>query len=211
MDIDIEKNLIKIAKKEVDNTDPSHDFYHALRVLNIAKFIAKEENADEDIIIPSALFHDVVNYPKNDIKRMLSSDESAEFTEKILREINFPLDKIEKVSYSIKCCSFTKNIKTDLLESKILQDADGLEATGAIAIMRTFASAGILKNPFYNLEDPFCIKRKPNDSKYAVDLFFTRLLEIEKRLHTDTAKKLVQQRKIFLNTFLNQLKKELEI
>lgn len=211
MNINIEKNLIEIAKKEIDNTDPSHDFCHALRVLRIAKFIAKEENADEDIIIPSALFHDVISYPKNDSRRMLSSDESAQFVEKILKEIDFPLSKIEKVSCSIRCCSFTKNIKPDLLESKILQDADGLEATGAIAIMRTFSSSGILKKAFYHPDDPFCTKREPDDSKYAIDLFFTRLLKIKERLYTKTAKKLAQQRTSFLNIFLEELKKEFEI
>lgn len=206
----LKTKLIKIAKDRISNNDPSHDIYHALRVLLIAEKIATREKADRDIIIPSALFHDIVNYPKDNPKKTISPDESAALTKSILKNIaDFPHDKIEKVSDAIKCCSFSKNITPAFLEAKILQGADGLEATGAISIMRIFSSAGSMKKQFYNPQDAFCRKRKPNDLKYALDLFFTRLLQIEKRLHTKTARKIVKKRISFLKNFLSELKMEL--
>lgn len=202
--------LIGIAKEKMPKDDPSHDINHALRVLAISEKIATAENADFDIVIPSALFHDIISYPKNHHKRLHSSKESAEFAKRILKNIeSFPEDKIGKVYESINLCSFTKGLKPNFLEGKILQDADSLEATGAVSIMRTFSSAGIMNKTFYDISDPFCKKRKPDDNKYALDLFFTRLLVVQSRLHTKTAKNIAKNRANFLKAFLEELKVEL--
>ncbi|MEA2097588.1 MAG: HD domain-containing protein [Patescibacteria group bacterium] len=204
------KQLLCIAEKKMPKNDPSHDINHTLRVLAISEKIAVAENADFDIIVPSAIFHDVINYPKNHRKRLHSAKKSAKFAKKILNKTaSFPKNKIEKVYNSINFCSFTKALKPDFLEAKILQDADGLEATGAISIMRTFSSARTLNKTFYNTSDPFCEKRKPEDNRYALDLFFTRLLVIQNRLHTKTAKMMAKKRVEFLKIFLKELEFEL--
>ena len=206
----LKEQLIGIAKDKMPKDDPSHDINHALRVLAISEKIATAENADFDIIVPSALFHDVISYPKNHHKRLHSSKESAEFAKRILKNIeSFPKNKIGQVYESINLCSFTKGLKPDFLEGKILQDADSLEATGAVSIMRTFSSAGMMNKTFYDVSDPFCKKRKPDDSKYALDLFFTRLLVVQSRLYTKTAKNIAKKRANFLKAFLNELKVEL--
>jgi uncharacterized protein len=202
--------LIATASKQYDKNDPSHDIDHALRVLSLSQKIARAENADLDIVIPAALFHDVISYPKNHPKRLLSSEESANFIKNILKKSDtFSKQKIDKVYEAIKVCSFTKGIQPTFLEAKILQDADRLEAMGAISIMRTFSSAGVMNRRFYDPVDPFCKKRKPDDSKYALDLFFTRLLVIQKRLHTRTAKTIAKQRLRFLKSFLIEFNFEL--
>jgi len=206
----LKEQLIGIAKDKMPKDDPSHDINHALRVLAISEKIATAENADFDIIVPSALFHDVISYPKNHHKRLHSSKESAEFAKRILKNIeSFPKNKIGQVNESINLCSLTKGLKPDFLEGKILQDADSLEATGAVSIMRTFSSAGMMNKTFYDVSDPFCKKRKPDDSKYALDLFFTRLLVVQSRLYTKTAKNIAKKRANFLKAFLNELKVEL--
>lgn len=206
----LKEQLIGIAKDKMPKDDPSHDINHALRVLAISEKIATAENADFDIIVPSALFHDVISYPKNHHKRLHSSKESAEFAKRILKNIeSFPKNKIGQVYESVNLCSFTKGLKPDFLEGQILQDADSLEATGAVSIMRTFSSAGMMNKTFYDVSDPFCKKRKPDDSKYALDLFFTRLLVIQSRLYTKTAKNIAKKRANFLKAFLKELKVEL--
>lgn len=207
----IKNKLINILKDKIFKDDPSHDVNHTLRVLVLSEKIAKKEKADMDIIVPAAIFHDIINYPKNHIKRLNSSEESANLAKKILEKLDsFPKNKIDKVYDSIRLCSFTKNIKPDFLEAKILQDADSLEAMGAISIMRTFSSAGTLNRPFYSNIDPFCKKRIPDDNKYALDLFFTRLLVVKNRLYTETAKKMARKRFNFLKTFLEELSFELK-
>ena len=206
----IRHDLIDISKDKMFKNDPSHDINHMLRVLSLSEKIAKAENADLDIIIPAAIFHDVICYPKNHNNRARSSVDSAKFARKVLnRTDGFPKDKINRVYDSIESCSFSKGIVPNFLEAKILQDADGLEATGAIAIMRTFSSAGVMNMDFYNIADPFCKSREPNSLQYALDLFFIRLLVIHKKLHSKTAIRIAKRRMKFLRTFLNELKLEL--
>ena len=205
------KNFINIATRKICNhNDPSHDINHTLRVLSLAEKITIKEKADLDIVITSAIFHDVIVYPKNHIRRLSSSKESSNFAREILiKEKSFSREKIKKICKAIELCSFTKGVKPNFIEAKILQDADSLEAMGAISIMRTFSSAGQMNKSFYNNTDPFCKKRKPDDNKYAIDLFFTRLLIVSKRLHTKTAKTLAKKRLKFLYIFLKQLEFEL--
>lgn len=205
------KKLLDVAESKISRlNDPSHDINHTLRVLSLAEKIGMKEEADLDIVTASAIFHDVISYPKNHHKRMLSSKKSADFARKILiKEKLFPKGKIEKTCKAIDLCSFSRGAKPDFLEAKILQDADSLEGMGAISIMRTFSSAGQMNQGFYNNVDPFCKKRKPDNKRYAVDLFFTRLLVVSERLHTKTAKLLAKKRLDFLHSFLKQLEFEL--
>lgn len=76
--------------------------------------------------------------------------------------------------------------------------------------MRTFASTGQMKRPFYDRNDPFCISRQPNDLKYALDLFYTRLLKIADKMNTKKAKKIAKRRINFLKKFLKELNTELK-
>lgn len=211
MNKQLRDNLISYAKDTINSHDPSHDLNHALRVLSLAENISRKEKTDMDVVVPAALFHDVVCYPKDDLKSACSAGESAELAKTILSGIDdYPKEKIDKVADAIKKCSFSKGIIPESLEGKILQDADGLEATGAISIMRTFASTGSMKRPFYNAEDPFCKKRQPDALKYALDLFYTRLLVVEKRMHTKTAGAIAKRRTQFLRKFLSEFKSELQ-
>ena len=206
----LKQELINIARSKISDDDPSHDFYHALRVMKNAEFIAKKENADLDIVIPAALFHDVVNYPKNDPRAKTATDKSALVAEEVLNKLNYSKDKIEKVKHCISTCSFSKGFKHELLEAQIVQDSDGLESTGAISIMRNFCSSGTMKIPLYNPEDPFCVNRNPVSLNHALDLFYSRLLKVKDRMYTETAKKIAEKRTKFLYSFLEELKEELE-
>lgn len=211
MNEELKDKLLSTVRKRITDEDPSHDFEHTLRVMNNAEEIARKENADLDIVIPAALLHDIVNYPKNDPRSRNASDESAEVAGKILRKVKgYPKSKIGRVQLAIRSCSFSKGIAPKLLEAKILQDADGLEATGAISVMRTFSSTGSMKRLFYDPNDPFCENREPDDLKYAIDLFFTRLLKVKERMHTKTAKKIAERRTNFLKKFLKELRLELK-
>ena len=210
MDNIIKNKLVNIVKQRMQEDDPSHDIYHTLRVLKNAEYIAKKEGGDLDIIVPSTLFHDIICYPKNSEMSIYSASESANFAVEVLKELSeYPKDKISKVYISIEECSFSKNINPTSLESKILQDADRLEATGAISIMRTFTSAGLMNSKLYNYEDPFCKKREPDSLNYALDLFYKRLLRIQHVMHTQAARSLAQKRSKILYEFLNSLEEEL--
>ena len=206
----LRNKLIEEARTVIKDDDPSHDLEHALRVLNNAEYIAQFEGGDLEIIIPAALFHDVVNYPKDDPRSKYAPEESARVVRKILEKSQgYKKEKIKRVERAIIQHSYSKGIKPESLNSKIVQDADRLEATGAISIMRTFCSAGQMKNKFYNSKDPFCERREPDSLSYAIDLFYKRLLKIKDLMNTNTAKTLAEKRTRFLYTFLEQLRDEL--
>ncbi|MBT8242244.1 MAG: phosphohydrolase, partial [Nitrosopumilus sp.] len=92
---------------------------------------------------------------------------------------------------------------------KILQDADRLDALGAIGIARVFATGGSLKRPFYNTDDPFCKTRKPDDKIWTVDHFYQKLLKLESTMNTKSGKIEATKRTRVLRGFLKQLKQEL--
>ncbi len=208
---ELKEVLISIATERIPNDDPSHDIEHTLRVLANALRIADEEQADIDVIIPAALFHDIITYPKNDPRSLNAQEESAQMAHSILTNLpEYPVEKIPAVMEAILLCSFTKGVVPELLEAKILQDADGLEATGAIAVMRTYASTGQMQRPFYHPTDPFGVNRQTDSKAYALDLFFDRLLKVEGRMHTQSAKHIAQRRTVFLYEFLEEFRLELE-
>ncbi len=211
MNTDIKNKLIDIAKDEIGLNDPSHDFSHAMRVLKNVELIAKDEDdADLEILIPAAILHDIIIYQKNDERSKNAQNESADYAREILSKFDdYPKEKIPDVEYAIKTCSYSKNLEHKTIEAKILQDADSLEATGAISIMRTFSSTGQMKRPFYCETDPFCNNRTPNSKKYGLDLFFNRLLIVKHRMYTKTAKEIAERRNEFLISFLDELKIEL--
>jgi uncharacterized protein len=208
--LDLKSKLIPIARDLYSNDDPSHDFQHILRVLGNIELLSQTEGGDIEILIPAALFHDVVNYPKNDPKAVLATNESADKAAAVLKQIkDYPTAKIEKVMHAISVCSFSKNIKAETLEAQLLQDADMLEATGAISIMRTFASAGNMKRRFYDPEDPYAKSRILDPRENTLDLFYVRLLRIPERMNTKLGKQLAEQRMKILHEFLTQLNEEL--
>lgn len=212
MNKELRAKLITVAEENSHPDDPSHDFSHILRVLKNVETIAESEGGDFDILIPSALFHDVINIPKDDPRADQASNESAEWTIELLKTFKeFPQAKFPAVFDAISKCSFSKGIVPELLESKILQDADGLDSTGAISIMRTCSSCGVMKRAFYDLDDPFYEVRDKykGPAHFGVDLFYRILLVVESRIHTETAKKIAKRRTEFLRTFLDELRVEL--
>ena len=170
-----------------------------------------EKNVDLDIITPSALGHDLKVYPKDHPDRYASQRDSAEIMGTILYAVDiFPKYKIPSVQTCILECSFSNETVPKMLESRILQDADKLESTGAISIMRTFASTGQMMRPFYNPDDPFCENRDPNSMMYALDLVYQRLLKVPERMHTEKGRELAEKGNYFLIQFLDEVQLELK-
>ena len=200
----IKNEIIKI----MDN-DPAHDFDHVMRVYTNAKKIVKKEKADEKLVLSAALLHDIVSYPKSSTRSKFSSIDSAKKSKIILKKYGFSEKEITIVSDAIKDHSFSQNKVPETLEGKILQDADRLDALGAIGIARVFATSGSLNRSFYNIDDPFCTKRNPDDDLWAVDHFFNKLLKLESLMNTRSGKIEAKKRTNVLQEFLKQLKNEI--
>lgn len=205
-------NVIDLLQKQVKQrmkNDPSHDFNHIMRVYKNAQKLCKKEKANKKLILSAVLLHDIVSYPKSDKRSKISSLKSAEEAKKLLKKLNFSLDEIQIVSDAIRDHSFSRGNTPKTLEGQILQDADRLDAIGAIGIARVFAVGGSEKRPFYNNEDPFCKKRKPDDQVWTLDHFYKKLMKLESLMNTKAAKIEAKKRTKVLNAFLSELKREL--
>ncbi|MBC8516261.1 MAG: HD domain-containing protein [Nitrosopumilus sp.] len=200
---------IKNEVKEIIDNDSAHDFEHIMRVYKNAQKLCKKEKANEKLVLSAALLHDVVSYPKSDKRSKNSSTESAQKSKSILKKYGFSNNEITIVSDAILDHSFSQNKIPETLEGKILQDADRLDALGAIGLARVFATGGSLKRPFYNIDDPFCTTRTPDDKTWTVDHFYQKLLKLESLMNTKSGKIEAKKRTIVLREFLKQLKQEI--
>ena len=200
---------IKNEVKKIMDNDSAHDFEHVMRIYNNAQKICTLEKANEKLVLSAALLHDIVSYPKSDKRSKLSSTHSAKKSEQILKKYDFLKEEIIIISDAIRDHSFSQNTIPRTLEGKILQDADRLDALGAVGIARVFATSGSLKRPFYNIDDPFCKTRTPDDKTWTVDHFFQKLLKLESLMNTKSGKIEAKKRTSVLNEFLKQLKQEI--
>ena len=202
-------DLIKTDIKKIMHNDTAHDFDHIMRVYKNAQQIIKKEKANEKLVLSAVLLHDIVSFPKSDKRSKNSSIESAKKAKTILKKYDFTLDEITIVCDAISEHSFSQKKIPKTIEGKILQDADRLDALGAIGIIRVFATGGSLRRPFYNLDDPFCKKRIPNDKTWTLDHFFEKLLKLEFLMNTKSGKIEAKKRTKILKNFLKQLKHEI--
>jgi len=197
------------VKSMMANNDPAHDFDHVLRVYANAEKICMKEKVEKKLVLTATLLHDIVSFPKTDKRSKTSSTKSAVKAKKILQKLNYSIDEIKIISDAIESHSFSKNKKPTTIEGKILQDADRLDALGAIGIARTFAVAGAENRSFYNTNDPFCSSRKADDKLWAVDHFFKKLLLLEAKMNTKSAKIEAKHRTKIIKKFLNDFKQEI--
>ena len=202
-------NFISNDVKKIIENDSAHDFEHMMRVYKNAQKLCKKEKVTEKLVLCAVLLHDIVSYPKSDKRSKNSSIDSAKKAKIILKRYNFTENEIIIISDAIRDHSFSHKKTPKTIEGKILQDADRLDALGAIGIARVFATGGSLKRPFYNIDDPFCKKRNADDKTWTLDHFFQKLLKLEFLMNTKSGKIEAKKRTRILNEYLKQLKQEI--
>lgn len=196
-------------KKEAP-ADAAHDSSHVLRVLNSAWDIAQTEGGDLEIIVAATLLHDAKNLPKGHPKAKSSSSLSAEFAVALLRDAGFPEDKLPVVYDAIVCHSFSKGLVPSSLEGKVLQDADRLDALGAIGIARLFACTGERGGQLYCPGDPLGrTDREIDDKAYGVDHFRKKLFLLPGLMQTETGRRLAEERVAIMHQYLDVLEREI--
>ena len=192
-----------------ENPDPSHDIYHVDRVVAMAKQLAVLEGANLQIVVPAAFLHDCVYISKADSRRTQASRLSAEKAVELLKNWDYPAEYYPAIQHAISSHSFSAKITPETIEAKIVQDADRLDAMGAIGIFRCFAFSGLANRPLYFPEDPFCKTRTPDDQTNTLDHFFTKLLRLQEKLNTLSAKVEGEKRLQTMKRFLDSLEREL--
>jgi uncharacterized protein len=197
----------EVAK--IIQNDPAHDYSHIMRVYKNAQKISKHEKANQRLVLAAVLLHDIVQFPKSDPRSKTSSEKSAVLAQKILKKYDFSDPEIAIICDAIRDHSYSRGKIPKTIEGKILQDADRLDAIGAIGIARTFSVGGSEQRPIYNESDPFCHARKPNDHLWTIDHFYKKLLLLEKKMNTKFAKKEAKKRTKLMINFLSNLRQEI--
>ena len=197
---------MKVRSKEFFRLS-HHDKSHVERVYNLAVRIAKEENADLDVVKAAALLHDIARAMEDEGRIEDHATEGAKMARKVLEESNFPKEKIEKVMHCIEVHRFKKGMEAKSLEAKILQDADRLDIIGAIGLARVFTRGGWSNIPIH---DPSTPPKEKYDGKSlsSVNHIYEKILKVKDTIHTNAAKEIAEERHRFVEKFLEKLFKE---
>ncbi|EPB6517547.1 HD domain-containing protein [Vibrio parahaemolyticus] len=185
--------------------DAAHDIEHVKRVVKTAKQLCDEENADIAIVLPAAYLHDCFTYPKDHPNRKQSSAIAAKKAIAYLESIQYPQHCHDAIAHAIEAHSFSANIRPNTLEAQIVQDADRLDALGAIGVTRCIQVSTHFNAQLYNDNDMFAKERELNDKQFTVDHFQTKLFKIVDTMNTESAKLEANKRKAFMQTYLKQL------
>lgn len=191
-------------------TDPAHDLSHVKRVVKNTLYLTDLESANSLITVPAAWLHDCVNVAKDSPLRNQASRLAAEHAVSFLAGISYPQQHLPAVAHAIEAHSFSAGIHPDTLEAKIVQDADRLEALGAIGIARCLLTGGSMGSSLYHEDDPFCSSRTPSDREYAVDHFYAKLFRLPGTMQTRAGRSEAQRRVDYMKSFLKQLELEIE-
>ena len=200
-------DTIAFVKKELENAEGGHDWYHIERVYKNALLIANGENCDILIVQLGALLHDIADSKFHDGDETVGPKKARLF----LESKNFPENKIVPVINIIENISFKGGHETkkfSSLELDIVQDADRLDAIGAIGIARTFNYGGFKNRAIYNPKiNPNLHMSKEeykNSEAPTINHFYEKLLLLKDKMNTKTGKEIAIQRHHFMESFLSQ-------
>ena len=191
--------------------DAAHGLGHVRRVVKTAHQLAEAEDADLAIVLPAAWLHDCVTVPKDSPDRARASQGAAEAAGAWLRAQGFPPHLVPAVEHAIAAHSWSAGIAPETPEAAVVQDADRLDALGAIGIARLYATAGALGSALTHPDDPVPSDppaRALDDRQWATDHVLVKLLGLPATMQTAAGRREAQRRVGFLRQFLDQLRSE---
>ncbi len=188
--------------------DVAHGPGHVRRVVRNARRLAAAEGARLEVVVPAAWLHDCVTVPKDSPERATASRLAAAQAVAWLQAWNYPAAFLADIAHAIEAHSFTAGIAPRTVEAKVVQDADRLEAIGAVGLARCLMLGGAMGRPLYAAEDPFCARRAPDDRTATVDHFYAKLLKLEGTMQTASGRREARARTEFLKKFLAELERE---
>lgn len=205
MDKTIINDALEFVKNTFNDDYSGHDYFHTLRVYKMAARIAEQENANLLIVQLAALLHDV-----DDIKLSPETYENKNKAAAFLRKHNISEEMIKTICNIIEEVSFkgTDSVVPETIEGKCVQDADRLDAIGAIGIARTFAYGGSHNRIIYDPDIKPLVNM--NADKYqshistSINHFYEKLFQLKELMNTDTAKRIAEQRENYMRTYISE-------
>jgi uncharacterized protein len=193
----------------------AHDGDHIARVYRWALRLAPEAGAEADLAGATALVHDLAFVPKDSPDRSLGGERSAILAGGVLAEVGYPPMEVAAIAEAVRTSSWSRGLAPTNALGVLLQDADRLDAIGAIGLMRTVACAQFMSRAdrpgrFYHGDDPFADGgRVLDDRAQAVDHCHAKLLKLAAGMHLPSARMEARRRHAALEAFLAQLRLEL--
>jgi uncharacterized protein len=197
------------------DADLSHDCDHVARVYAWALRLAPEAGVDEDLAGAAALVHDLVIVPTDDPERALAGARSASEARAVLEEAGYDEVEIDRIAGAVRTSSWSSGLRAEDPLGEALQDADRLDAIGAVGVFRTFTCAQRMVGRgsplrFCDPGDPLGRGgRAPDDTRYALDHFPVKLLRLADGMHLPSAREEARRRHATMVAFLDELEREL--
>lgn len=205
------QNTVEFVKEKLEGAEAGHDWFHIERVWKLAKKIAETESCNQEVVELAALLHDIADPKFHNGDETLALRVSREF----LESQNAEEELIEQVLFIIKNISFKNRgeVPQNLpVELKIVQDADRIDAIGAIGIGRTFNFGGFKNNPMYdpNVEPKLNMSKEEykKSNGTTINHFYEKLLLLKDLMNTEKGKEIAGERHDFMLKFLDQFYKE---
>ncbi len=192
--------------------DSAHDVHHLDRVWANARIIladpAHRGRADTLVVLAAAYLHDCVAVAKDSPDRPRASRMAADRATGLLRGIGFTVDRLEAVAHAIAAHSYSAGIPPETLEAEILQDADRLDAVGAIGLARTIAVGAELGRPLFHPTDPAARHRPVDEAAWSSDHLMEKIVKLPARMNTAAGRALAERRIRIVHDFLAGLEDE---
>jgi uncharacterized protein len=208
------ERLWQAIRDRLTTTDLAHDRAHVMRVYRTALQLARSAGADVDLAGAAALLHDLVEVPKESGERAEASQRSAAAAIPVLERAGYSAGESAAITDAVRTCSWSSGLAPISTIGALLQDADRLDAIGAIGIARTFMTAQAISSrgaplALYDKGDPLARRREPNDRAFALDHFPVKLLKLAEGMHTAAARDEAAKRQKVMLSFLEELNREL--
>ncbi|MDF2698675.1 MAG: metal dependent phosphohydrolase [Haloplasmataceae bacterium] len=195
---------VEFVKNKMEGEGTGHDYWHIVRVNNLAKYIGMKENCDMFIVELAALLHDIGDWK-------FHGDTNTGIIENWLNSLNVETSVVEKVVSIIKNLSYkggTVSSYQETIEGKVVQDADRLDAIGAIGIARTFAYGASIGREIYNPNilpiEAINFEQYKNYQGTTINHFYEKLLILKDKMNTETGKSIALKRHAYMEMYLEE-------
>ena len=200
----------EFVKEKLYGEGSGHDWFHIERVYNLSRYLAEKENADSFIVEMAALLHDI-----DDWKFSSNNDNNPTNTEVFLKKIQVNEEDLIKIIKIINTISFKGGVvdsSQETIEGKVVQDADRLDAIGAIGIARTFAFGGnknrVIYDPNIKPINFTSLEEVKSENNHTINHFYEKLLKLKDLMNTKSAKEIAEKRHKYMEEFLNEFYSE---
>ncbi len=193
--------------------DLAHGWEHVGRVYALALSIAEREQGDRFVVGMAALLHDLGRAAPS-TETMHHADLSVSLATTLMQAHQVPQEQQEAILHAIIAHSFSRGVEPRTIEACIVRDADRLDGLGAIGILRWAITGAVRRTPetrSYHPKDPFGQQHTLDDQHFMLDHFYSKLLKLEETMLTETGRSLARQRTVFMRSYLQEFKRELEL